>query len=297
MGLGKRMEWWWSGKAMRTRTDIRMWLILAALWLPVAAVQAETLSVQDREEINRLRSAQGYSAEEVNQLLEHVAKAGEKGLPTEPLANKVKEGLAKGVEPKRIDPVLRQLVTHFESAQEVLREARTRGVAEGNRQRAIEMLADAFSRGASSDEVRELARVSQDGKQKVTQETLAAGAKSLAVMKEGRISSKDGTALVGEGLRQGYRASELLDLSREVKRRGSEFHDGRASLQALREQVSRGERGDRLFREDRSGSGSGDRGDRSGSTDRGGSSDRSGSSDRGSRPDRGGGSGHGGRDH
>lgn len=289
---------------MRIRTDIQMWLIIATLWLPVTAVQAETLSVQDREEINRLRTAQGYSAEEVNQLLDHVAKAGEKGLPTEPLANKVKEGLAKGVEPKRIDPVLRQLVTHFESAQEVLREVGTRGVAEGNRQRAIEMMADAFSRGASSDEVRELVRVSQDGKQRVTQETLAAGAKSLAVMKEGRVSSKDGTALVGEGLRQGYRSSELLDLSREVKRRGAEFHDGRASLQALREQVSRGERGDRLFREDRSGSGSGDRGDHGGSSDRSGSSDRGGSggdrsggSDRGSRPDRGGGSGHGGRDH
>ena len=282
---------------MDTRTDIRMWLVLAALWLPVAAVQAETLSVQDREEINRLRTAQGYSVEEVNQLLDHVAKAGEKGLPTESLANKVKEGLAKGVEPKRIEPVLRQLVSHFESAQEVLREVGTRGVAEGNRQRAIEMMADAFSRGASSDEVRELARVSQDGKQKVTQETLAAGAKGLAVMKEGRVSSKDGTALVGEGLRQGYRSSELLDLSREVKRRGAEFRDGRASLQALREQVSRGERGDRLFRDDRSGSGSGDRGDHSGSSDRSGSGgDRSGGSDRGSRPDRSGGGGHGSRD-
>lgn len=278
---------------------MRMWLVLAVLWLPVAAVQAEPLSVQDREEINRLRSAQGYSAEAVNQLLDHVVKAGEKGLPTEPLANKVKEGLAKGVEPKRIDPVLRQLVTHFESAQEVLREVGTRGVADGNRQRAIEMMADALSRGASTDEVRELARVSQDGKQKLTQETLAAGAKSLAVMKEGRISSKDGTALVGEGLRQGYRASELLDLSREVKRRGSEFRDGRASLQALREQVSRGERGDRLFRDDRSGSGGGDRSDHSGSADRsgsGGGGDRSGGSDRGGRSDRGGGSGHGGRD-
>ena len=66
---------------------------------------------------------------------------------------------------------------------------------------------------------------------------LAAGAKGLAVMKEGRIPSKDGTALVGEGMKQGYRASELLDLSREVKRRGSDFEEGRASLKALREQV------------------------------------------------------------
>ena len=109
------------------------------------------------------------------------------------------------------------------------------------------------------DEVRELSRLSQDGRHKATQEELAAGAKSLAVMKEGRIPSKDGAALVGEGMKQGYRASELLDLSREVKRRGSDFEEGRASLKALREQVSRGERSDRLFKDgDRSGSG-GDR--------------------------------------
>ena len=167
-------------------------------------------------------------------------------------------------------------------------------------------MAEALARGTTSDEVRELSRASQDGKQKVTQESLAAGAKSLAVMKEGKISSKDGAALVGEGLRQGYKPSELLDLSREVKRRGVDFQAGRASLQSLREQVSRGERGDRLFREDHGGSGGGgDRGDRSGSSDRGGSSDhsgsggggdRSGGSDRGGRSDRGGGGGHGGRD-
>ena len=91
---------------------------------------AEPISVQEREEIARLSSTRGFAAEEVNQLIEQVNKAGEKGIPTEPLANKVKEGLAKGIEPKRIDPVLRQLVTHFESAQEILREAGSRGLAE-----------------------------------------------------------------------------------------------------------------------------------------------------------------------
>ena len=282
---------------MRKTIDRYTWSLGLVVLLCASPVCADSISVQDREEIHRLRLAQGYGAEEVNLLVEHVNKAGEKGIPTEPLANKVKEGLAKGIEPKRIDPVLRQLVSHFEFAQEVLREAGTRGVVEGNRQRAMETLAEAFARGATVDEVRELARLAQDGKQKVTQDVLVAGAKSLAVMKEGKVPSKDGTALVSEGIRQGYRPSELLDLSREVKRRGAEFHEGRASLQALREQVSRGERGDRLFRDDRSGSGGGgDRGDRGGSSDRSGGSDRGGRDDRGSRPDRGG-SGHGGRDH
>lgn len=280
-------------------------VILAAVCLSaVDPVWADSISVQDRDEIARLGSARGFAAEEMNPLLEHVNKAGERGIPTEPLANKVKEGLAKGVDPKRIDPVLRQMVTNFESAQEVLREAGTRGLAEGNRRVAVETLAEAFSRGATAEEVRELTRLSQDGKQKVTQESLAAGAKSLAVMKEGKIASKEGAALVGEGMRQGYKPSELLDLSREVKRRGGEFQSGRASIQMLREQVRRGERGDRLFRNEHGDSGGGDHGDRGGNADHGervredrgsGSGDRGGGSDRGGRPERGG--GHGGRDH
>jgi hypothetical protein len=259
-------------------------------------VWAEPITVQDRDVITRLGSSQGRSENEITPLLDQVSKAGERGLPTESLLNKVREGLAKGVEPKRIDPVLRQMTSRLESAHEVLQEAGSRGMEEGNRQRAIETMAEALSRGATADEVRELSRLSQDGRHKATQEELAAGAKSLAVMKEGRVPSKDGAALVGEGMKQGYRASELLDLSREVKRRGSDFEEGRASLKTLREQVSRGERGDRLFKdEDRSGSGGGDRGDRGGRDRRDESSrdrserhdrDRSGGGDRSDRLDR-----------
>lgn len=283
--------------------NIQMWLVCLAMGLGASPVLADSLSNQDREEINRLRSAQGHSAEDVNALLDQVAKAGEKGLPTEPLANKVKEGLAKGVEPKRIDAVVRQLVAHFESAHEILQESTAKGMvdpAQGNRQRALEGLAEALSRGATAEEVRELAKTAQGGGAKVSQESLASGAKSLAILKEAKIPSKDGAALVAEGMRQGYRSAELTDLAREVKRRGADFQQGRMNLQNIKDQVSKGQRADRIFREgDQSVSGSSERMDRSGSSDRGGRDDRSGSGgrdDRGSRPDRSGG-GHGGRDH
>lgn len=266
------------------RIDVTMWVVSGVLVFAAAPALAEPLTAHDREEVNRIGSAQGRSAGEINPLLDQVSKAGERGLPTESLLNKVKEGLAKGVEPTRIEPVLQQMTSRLESAREVLEEAKARGMEEGNRQRALETMAEALGRGATKDEVRELSRLSQEGRHRATQEELAAGAKGLAVMKEGRISSKEGTALVGEGIRQGYRASELLDLGREVKRRGSDFEEGRASLQQLREQVSRGARSDKLFREDRSGSGDGDRGDRG---DRSGRDDRSDSGrDRSDRTDR-----------
>ena len=273
---------------MRRTLNIQVWLVGLAMGLGATPALADPLSTQDREEINRLRSVQGHSAEEVNALLEQVTKAGEKGLPTEPLANKVKEGLAKGVEPKRIDPVLRQLVTHFESAHDLLQESVNKGVvdaSQGNRQRALERLAEALSRGTTAEEVRELAKTAQGGIAKVSQESLASGAKCLAILKEAKIPSKDGIALVTEGMRQGYQSAELGDLAREIKRRGSDMQQGRMSLQTIKDQVSKGQRADRIFRDgDQSGSGGGDR------------MDRSGSSDRGSRPDLSG-NGHGGRGH
>lgn len=278
---------------MFTTATIRSLVVSVVVICYVGPAAAESLSPQDRDEINRLRAAQGHSQEDIAPLLDQVNKAGEKGLPVDSLANKVKEGLAKGIEPKRIDPVLRHMTSRLEAAHDVLKEAGARGTEEGNRHRAVETMAEALARGATVDEVRELSRLSQDGRHKATQEDLAAGAKSLAVMKEGRIPSKEGTALVGEGIKQGYRPSELLDLGRELKRHGSDFQDGRASLKALHDQVSRGERGDKLFREDRGGSGSGGDRDRGGSGG-GGDRDRGGSGGSGDR-DRGGSGGGGDR--
>lgn len=276
---------------MRKRINIRVVLLCLALGLPTVPALAESLSTQDREAITRLSAARGHSAEEINPLLEQVSKAGERGFPTEPLANKLKEGLAKGVEPKRIDPVLKQMVGNFESAREVLQESVTKGMVDqdqGNRQRAMESLAEAFGRGATADEVRDLARAGQRQGQRMSPDMLGGGAKSLAVIKEAMIPVKDGAAVVAEGMRQGFRPAELADLAREIKRHGSDFREGRITTESIRDQISRGERGDRLFRDqDHGGSGGGDRGgDR---MDRGRDSDRGGRDDRGERPDRGGG--------
>jgi hypothetical protein len=292
---------------MNPTINILVRLVSVALCFTAVPVLAESLSNQDRAEIDRLRAAQGHSAEAVNPLLEQVTRAGEKGIPIEPLANKVKEGLAKGVEPKRIEPVLRQMVTHFDKAQELLQESRAKGVTDqgqGSSQRALESLAEALSRGATADEVRELARSGQHQGQKVSEDMLATGAKSLAVMKEAHIPPKEGAAVVAEGMRQGFRPSELTDLAREMKRHGQEFREGRITTQSIHDKISRGDRIDRLFSDqDRSGSGGGgDRSDRGGGSDRGGRDDRSssggggGRDDHGIRPDHSGG-GHGGRDH
>jgi hypothetical protein len=238
----------------------------AGLWQGGAEIAfAQSVLPQDLDDIARLSAAQGRSAEEVKPLVELATKAGERGLPPGPLVNKIKEGLAKGVEPARIEPVLREMAGRLATAQETLKELSGRGLVDagsGGRQRAVEVLAEALARGASPDEVRQIGRLAQEGKPRLTLEALASGAKSLAVMKEGGVPAREGLSLVADALRQGFRPSELADLSRELKRRGRE---GRLPLQAVQDAVKRGDRPDQIFREDRRGpgGGSGDRLDRS----------------------------------
>ncbi len=260
------MAWSWCHSACSMRQVCGLLLValsLVASGLDVAAAQA--LSARDLEDIARLRTAQNRSVEEVNALIDIVDTAGKRGLPLEPLVNKIKEGLAKGVEPARIEPVLREMAGRLETAQETLKELSGRGLVDAGssgRQRAVEVLAEALARGASPDEVRQIGRLAQEGKPRLTPDALASGAKSLAVMKEGGVPAREGLSLVADALRQGFRPSELADLSRELKRRGRE---GRLPLQAVHDAIKRGDRPDQIFREDRRGpgGGSGDRLDRS----------------------------------
>ncbi|WP_447977462.1 hypothetical protein [Candidatus Nitrospira bockiana] len=276
--------------------------------LASAAVgQAEPISPQDRGEIERLRTAHNRPAEDVEALLGQVTRAAERGLPDEPLLNKVKEGLAKGVEPKRIETVLRDMAARMETAQAVLDElGRREGPADSGRRRAVEMLADAMARGMTADDARELVRQTREAKIRTSEEAFAAAAKGVAVMKEAGVPFKDGASLQAEALKQGFRSADLLELAREIKRRGREIQDGTLSLTQVQDAVRRGERPERIFRgagSDRSGRGSGDRPDRGGRDggermrdDRGARGelrpdrierpDRSGPSDRPERPER-----------
>lgn len=250
---------------------LRLAILLASTSLIVGTASGESVSPRDLDDIAKLRATQGRSVEDTNGLIEQMNRAAARGLPTEPLANKIKEGLAKGVEPKRIEPVLRDLVGRFDAAQQVFNEfgGRQTSDASGGRSRAIEVLADAVARGVSLDEARQLGRRLQPGSQRPASDALASGAKSLALMKEAGVPVEDGMGLVAEALRQGFRSADLLDLGREIKRRGRDSQDARAGLKAIQEAVARGERPDRMFRdgrEDRSGR-SADRPDRSGRGD------------------------------
>lgn len=211
-----------------------------------APALAQGVAAEDREAILRLAAGRGVTADGASALLRPVEEAGAKGLPVAPLANKVREGLAKGVDPKRIDTVVRQMVGHLGTADALIRELNL--AASPVPDEPITLLADALAAGVSTDEVRELRRQAQPAASTpLPSDSLAGAAKGLSLIKSASLPGADGTAVMAEAVRHGYRSHEMLEVGRQVKRREREYREGNASLRALREAIARGERPEQIF--------------------------------------------------
>jgi hypothetical protein len=169
------------------------------------------------------------------------------------LTSKIREGLSKGADPARIDAVVRQMSMHLETADRVVGEwLPAAGAAE--REAPVTLLAEALGGGVTPADVNEIRAGSQaGGRPAPSLDALASAAKGLSLIREARLPAGDGTAVIVEAVRQGFRPHETLDLGREVKRRERDYREGRASLVTLREAIARGRRPDQLFRDSRAG--------------------------------------------
>lgn len=236
------------------RLGLCLLVFVCPLW-----VHAASLSTQDKQAITKLSQSRGHQPADVNRLIDRVERAADQGLPTKPMVNKIKEGLAKGVPPGRIDPVVKGLIRNFETARSVLGEfSQSSSGAKGGQPspRALEVLAESLNRGATPEEVRALGKAIGRGKGKNSSESIAFGAKGLALAKEGGLSGKDSMPLVEEALRQDFLPKDILELGREIKKRGRELRSDPDRLKKIRDAVKQGDRADRIFR-DRSKKGSG----------------------------------------
>ena len=217
-----------------------------AVLLIAASAFAQGVPASERESILRLAADRGVAADDAGALLRPLEDAGAKGLPVAPLANKVREGLAKGVDPKRIDTVVRQLAGHLSAADALIHELNL--AAAPVRDEPIVLLADALAGGVSADEVRELQRQAQPaGSPPLPSDSLAGAAKGLSLIKSASLPAGEGTAVMVEAVRHGYRSREMQEVGRQVKRRERDYRDGHASLRSLRDAIARGERPEQIF--------------------------------------------------
>ena len=228
-------------------------VVLIRLAAP-ALCAAQAVSASEREALVRLRTDRGGRAEEVDGLIRLADDTAGKGLPAGPLANKIREGLAKGADPKRIELVIRQMASHLETADRLIVEIEP---ASGGtrRETAVTLLAESLGSGVTPDDVRELRRLvqapSRAGNPPLSAEAMSNAAKGLSFIEEARLPVAEGTAVMAEAVKQGFRSHEILGLAREVKRREADYRAGRASLRALRDAIARGDRPDQLFRDSR----------------------------------------------
>jgi len=220
-----------------------LWLF--ALLLALAGPAAAEIPEKDRAEIEQLRSVHGRPAEDVEPLLAQVSEAGARGLPQGLLLNKVKEGLAKGIETPRIGEALSDATRRLELSQTMLHELAPTGPRRDRHpQRAVQVLAEAFGRNITPDDVRELHRRAADGQRPLTAEELAYGVKGLALMKSAGVSGMD---IVAEGIRQGYRPSDFIHLGREVRMHREALLANPERLQELQQEIGQGRRPNDLF--------------------------------------------------
>ena len=193
-----------------------------------------------------LASSRPVMAQSEADLLRQADAAAAKGLPAAPLRNKVREGFAKGRDPKQIEAALNQVASNLEAADRIVREVEP-GAAVAAREGAVTLLADALFSGLTTDEIRELQRQAQA----TASQDLAGAAKGLSFIKDARLPVNEGTAVMSEAVRQKFRAYEMQDLGREVKRREADYRAGRVTLQSLRDAIAKGTRPETLLRDSR----------------------------------------------
>ncbi len=222
-------------------------IVFIALLAP-RETAAQTPSASERDTIVRLHVERGGRAEEVEPLLRISDEAARKGLPIAPLVNKIREGLAKNVALPRIEAVVRDIAGNLETADRFFRQL-TPELPMQRREAALTLLGEALASGVTSEQVRELARQTETPGRVQSADALASAAKALSLIKDARLPVADGTAVMAEAGRQGFRPDQLLDVGREVKRREQDYQAGRASLRSLREAIARGERPEQLFRD------------------------------------------------
>jgi hypothetical protein len=251
--LGKTMGCWlFANPISVTFQGARIALVALGLAGSVFSGQGVTwaLSQQEVSEISQMGTAQGRSAEEMRRLIEHAERLEAQGLPPGPFLDKIKEGLAKGVEPNRMDSVLTKMATNLETANGLLKE--TSGspqLSPMSRARSLEVLSEALGRGVSPDEVRSMRQA--PGNTEMRPEQLAYGAKGLALMKEGGVPAEARQNLMASAVRSGFDSPSLLNLGREVKER-REFRENPARFRELQSAVERGDSVEKFLGKQRS---------------------------------------------
>ncbi len=219
------------------------------------AVEAIRAGVPEREVAGLVQRGvgRGVPAPELARLLDVVTEAKRQDLPVGSVLDKVKEGLAKRAFPDRIVAVTSRISRELATSRDLVRQAERQGVrveTAGERERAIEAVADALGRGVPPREVEELSRqVARSSRREATMSRLGVGAQVTADLVSMGLSPRDASETVAAALSRGLNQHDVerlrQGLARELRRGGSPEEGARR----LREEIRSGRREDRPDRD------------------------------------------------
>ncbi len=203
------------------------------------AFEAVQAGVTERDVADLVQRGVGRNvhAPDLVRLLDVVTQAKQQELPTGPVLDKVREGLAKHVPPDRIASVAARLSGTLATSRDLVRRAERDGVrveTPAERAQAIEAIADALGRGVPPTAVEELSRrIAGAPRDRATMARLDVGAQVTADLVAMKVSAREAVETVGAALAQGFGVREVARLrerlAQELKR-GSAPDEGAARL-------------------------------------------------------------------
>jgi hypothetical protein len=148
---------------------------------------------------------------------ERVLTMARKGIPVEPLTQKIQEGLRKGVNAEKMEQVCERMEMHLQSAHRIMQRLREDGADPGNedaeRRQTREMAMHMWHGLEEGDmeQLRERARLRlRDGS--CTTEDFSAAAATASQLNEMGFERRRAVHLAGDALQSGYNAQEMRQL-------------------------------------------------------------------------------------
>ncbi|WP_373044232.1 hypothetical protein [Vulgatibacter sp.] len=171
-----------------------------------AGVPADTV-----EAIVARGTARGLDANALTAALASVEKAAARGLPVAGIADKVLEGIAKGIPPARLLPVVDGMVFRLAEADTAL--ARVHVSLDG-RPELVEAGAEALRRGAGRDAL--VALAAEVGNAPVPAEQLGLAIRELGDLAAVRAATPTAGLALGRMVARGYAAGAIAEISDRV---------------------------------------------------------------------------------
>ena len=171
----------------------------------------------------------GADAGTINGFIDTVLSAKKAGLPTDPVLDRIEQGLSKGVPPGRIDAASRQLAEKLAIAQPLVDELIRNGVkprGKAERVDAIEATARALEKSLSADDIRGMGASVQN--RKGTMPLFTSAVNTSAYFAGSGMSAKTATRIVRDAVASGYSERDLDGMVRrtaEEMRRGKSAED------------------------------------------------------------------------